>query len=119
MIFQLLKVSEVRWCALQISSVPSAKRCQETWVARRYHQNVQRCIQKTRLTNSPLIHIMCALWHLLDEIRAQQLRQHPVLHSPELLGTCHVAVTDALQLLVLHPKDSIYGTKFFLNKKLY
>lgn len=112
------KASEVLWCALQLSSVPSTKRCQETWVARRYHQNVQRCIQETRLTNSPLIHIMCALWHLLDEIRAQHLRQHPVIHSAELHCTCRAAVTDTLQLLLLHPKDSFYGTKFFKIKAI-
>jgi hypothetical protein len=62
---------------------------------------------------------MCAVWHRLDEIPAQHLRQQPVLNSPELLGTCHADVTATLQLPVLHPKDSIYGTQFFKIKKLY
>ena len=75
------KASEVLWCTIWLSSAPSTKRCQETWVARRYYQNVKRCIQKTRLTNSPLIHIMCALWQRLDEIRAQRLRQHPEIRK--------------------------------------
>jgi hypothetical protein len=63
--------------------------------------------------------MMCALWHRLDEIPAEHLRQHPVLNSPELLCTCHADVTATAQLLVLHPKDGIYGTQFFKNKKLY
>jgi len=62
---------------------------------------------------------MCALWHCLDEIQAQHLRQHTVLNSPELLRTCHVDVTATLQLPFLHPKDSIYGIQFFKNKNLY
>ena len=88
-------------------------------MARRYHQNAKRWIQETRPTNSPLIHIMCALRHRLDEIQAQILRQHAVLNSPELLGTCHAYVTATLQLPVLHRKDSIYVIQFFKNKKLY
>jgi hypothetical protein len=56
---------------------------------------------------------MCALWHLLDEIRAHHFRQHPVLNSPESLGTCHADVTAILQLPVLHQKDSTRGTQLF------
>ena len=105
------KTCEVRWRTLWISSVSSTKRCQETWVAKRYQQNVTRSIQETRFTDSPLIHVMFSLWHRLDEIRVHHLRQHPVLNSPELFATCHAFMTAFLQLPVWHPKDSTYGTQ--------
>jgi hypothetical protein len=66
-----------------VSSVPrrssQAQGGQETWLARQCHQNVQRCIRETWLSNTPLIHVLCKLWHRLAKTRAHYRR--PALPS--------------------------------------
>lgn len=58
---------------------------QEIWVARQCHQNVQRCIRGTWLSNIPLSHVLCMRWHRLAKTWTHYPRRlHPLLTFPAL-----------------------------------
>jgi hypothetical protein len=65
-----------------------AQRSQEIWLARRCNHNVKWCVEETRISDDPLIHVACLLWHCLAETRAHRPRpRRPILTSPALLNT--------------------------------
>ena len=75
-------------CQVSPMKRSQARRSQETWLARRCCQNLERCVRNAWLSICPLIQLLRALSYRIAETRAHRSRRHhPLLMSLAVVDT--------------------------------